>query len=112
LAGLVKELDNAVADNSASKLAAVVNLIGGDAADLKKSAEKLGADLSPKHVAIVVPNDAQNGPKSFAISPDAEVTVMLYKGKKVVANHALKPGGLKPDGVKAILADVSKLVEK
>jgi hypothetical protein len=111
LAGLVKELDKVADDNSKKKFAAVVHLLGKDAESLKKSAESLGEKQSPKHVALVVPVDNENGPKAFNVSPDAEVTVILYTNKKVAANHALAPGALNKEKVQAIVKDAEKMLE-
>jgi hypothetical protein len=111
LAGLVKELDKVAASNDKKKFAAVVHLLGKDADELKEKAKSLGEKESPKHVALVVPVDSENGPKDFKVSPDAEVTVILYNQKKVTANHALPPGALNKDKVQAIVKDAEKMLE-
>jgi hypothetical protein len=112
LASLVKKLDELIAENEDAKLSAFVNLIGPDKEILDKIAESFADDHEIKMVPIVVPVEFENGPDNFGINPDAETTVMLYTGLKVKANHALAEGKLDEDSVKAILADVPKLLEK
>lgn len=111
LAKLVGELDKTVADKADSKLAAFVNLIGDDAADLKATAEKFEKSHKTGKVAIVVPTDQPNGPDNYKLSKDADVTVIIAKDGKVAANHALKADKLDEKAIKAIVADAAKLVE-
>ncbi|MEX2120919.1 MAG: hypothetical protein WD847_15115 [Pirellulales bacterium] len=111
LVSLVKKLDTAVEKNSDKELAAFVNLVGEDREALETEAKKLGEKNKVQKVAIVVPVEFENGPENYGISPDATVTVILAAGGKVVANHAVGEDGLDEDSVKAILADVKKLVK-
>lgn len=111
LAKLVSELDKTVTDKADTKLAAFVNLIGDDAAELKTTAEKFEKSHKAGKVAIVVPEDQPNGPKDYKISKDADVTVIIAKDGKVSANHALKADKLDEKAIQAIVADAAKLVE-
>ena len=45
------------------------------------------------------------------LSPDAEVTVTIYRGGKVEASHALAKGQLNEAAIKAILADTAKILD-
>jgi hypothetical protein len=111
LAKLVTELDKTVTAKSDEKLAAFVNLIGEDAVDLKKTAEKFEKDHKAGKVAIVVPEDQPNGPDNYKLNKDADVTIIIAKDSKVVANHALKADKLDADAIKKIVADAEKAVE-
>ncbi len=111
LAKLVAELDKTVTDNADSKLAAFVNLIGDDAADLKTKAEKFEKDHKAGKIALVVPKDQPNGPENYKLNKDADVTVIIAKEGKVTANHALKADGLNAEAIKKIVADAAKTVE-
>jgi hypothetical protein len=53
-----------------------------------------------------------DGPKSYNLSKEADVTVLLYKRQKVEANHAFKKGELSEEGLESILADVPKITAK
>jgi len=111
LVALVKRLDRAVVDEADHRLAAVVNLIGRNPEELKKA----GAELAKKHelenVAFVVPQDNENGPSEFNISPDAETTLMLYRRGKVAANFAVPPGKLDEATIRAIVDAVEKMLK-
>jgi hypothetical protein len=111
LAKLVAELDKTVTEKSDAKLAAFVNLIGDDAADLKATAEKFEKSHKAGKIAIVIPQDQPNGPEGYKISKDADVTVIIAKDGKVAANHALRAESLNEKAIKAIVADAEKLVE-
>jgi hypothetical protein len=111
LAALVKELDAEVPEHSDKKLASFVNIIGSDNADdLKSAAEKFGKQHNPQHVAIVVPEDTQNGPKEFGICPTAETTVVIYRGGKVAASHAFAAGKLDSAAIDKVIADTDEIL--
>ena len=111
LAGLVKELDKTVAKNSDQKLSSFVNLLGKDPAALKTQAKDFVSKNKVENVALVVPEDNENGPAEFNINPEAEVTVVIYRGGKVVANHALSAGKLDDKATAGIIADTSKILK-
>ena len=111
LASLVKQVDTLVAEHADEKLSAFVNLIGEDRDALEADAKEFAAKNKVANIPVVVPVEFENGPDNFGINPKAEVTVMLYKGLKVQANHAFGPGQLKKKNVSDVLADVPKLLE-
>lgn len=110
LVALVKQLDQAVVDKADQKLAVLVNLIGNNPDELKKTGAELAKTNDIKNVAFVVPQDNENGPPEFNISPEAETTVMLYRRGKVAANYAVPPGKLDSATIQAIVADTSKIL--
>lgn len=107
---LVQGLDAAVKTNSKSNLRAFVNLIGKDEDALTEEAKKLAKSSKSANVPVVVPNENENGPNDYGINPDAAVTVILAGGGEVRANHAVAT--TKDLNVKAILADIKKIVKK
>jgi hypothetical protein len=109
LASLVAELDKTVAANKDKKLASFVNFLGSDADELKAKVAKFEKSAKAGSVALVIPDDQPNGPKGYKINESADVTVILAKDGKVIANHAVKSGGLDKDAVKKIVADAEKL---
>ena len=111
LASLVKKLDEALSEHRGQKLAAFVNFLGKDADALTAAAKDLAKEQAIENVALVVPADQPNGPEQYQISPDAELTVMLYKGLEVKANHVLPKDGLDEKANKAILDDLSKILD-
>ena len=56
--------------------------------------------------------DTPAGPKSYNIAKNADVTVVLYVGKKIKAVHTFKKGELGQKGVEAVLADLPKILDK
>jgi hypothetical protein len=110
LTSLVKKVDAATADNSKARLGSFVvfcnddEKLEGKLKDLAKN-EKIN-----KTVLTIV--DKKSGPSGYNISPDADVTVVMYVGRTVKANHAFKKGELKSKDVEAILADLPKILKK
>jgi len=110
LAQLTKELDQVVAKNSDKKLASFVNLLGKDEDALKKQAAEFVNGNKLENVAFVVPHDQPNGPGSYKINPEADVTVLIYREGKVVVNHTLAAGKLNDGAIKQIVADTAKIL--
>src|SRR5262249_34994860 len=50
------------------------------------------------------------GPPEYKLAKDADVTVILYAKRKVVANHAFKKGELNAKAIDTIMADVPKIL--
>ncbi len=111
LASLVKQLDTLVAEHADVKLSAFVNLIGEDRDALEADAKQVAAKHKIKSIPVVVPVEFENGPDNFGINPKADLTVMLYKGLKVQANHAYGPDQFKSKTAKEVLDDVPKLLK-
>ena len=111
LVGLLGDLDKQVASNKKAKFAAFCNLMGEDREGLEAEAKKFGEENKFENVPVVVPVEFENGPADYGINPEAEVTVIIAEGGKVVANHAVGPAGLNDDEIKEILDDVAKVVQ-
>ena len=111
LAKLLKKIEEEVAEHESDKLTSFVNMIGGDADSLKKAAAEFVKSNDLKRIAFVVPEDVKNGPADFKISPDADVTVVCYKGGTVKANHAFAKGQLDDAKIEAIVKASCALVE-
>jgi hypothetical protein len=106
LAGLLKGLDKVVADNESKDVKAFVNILGEDREKAEEAATKLGK--SSKTVPVVVPVEFEDGPKDYNVSPEADVTIIIAAGGKVVGNHAFAKGGLDEKAIEAIVADATK----
>jgi len=70
---------------------------------LKAQATKLGL----KETILATLDEA---PKKYAIDKDADVTVLVYTGAAVKANHAFRKGELDEKGIEAIVKDVGKIL--
>ncbi len=111
LAALAKQLDKHVAKNSDQKLSSFINLLGSDPAALKSEAKEFAAKNELENVALVVPDDNENGPEEFKINPEAEVTVTIYRNGKVAASHAVAAGGLTDAQIKSILEATGQILK-
>ena len=111
LAKLIKKIEEEVEEHQSEKLTSFVNMIGADAESLKKAAADFVSKHGIKKIAFVVPDDTQHGPPDFKIAPDADLTVVCYKGGQVKANHAFAKGDLSEEKLEAIVEASCKLVE-
>lgn len=107
---LTKELNAAVAANSDKQLSAFVNVLSDDKAAAEKSAKELAAGGSAK-VPVVVPIENANGPANYGINPDAEVTVLIASGKKVITTHGYAAGKFDAAALKTVLSDVQNAIK-
>jgi hypothetical protein len=107
LTDLVQRLGSEVAKHKPAKLRLIVVILSDDEA-LEERLKNLGKNQGIKnaHLALMEPD----GPKHYKLSKEADVTVVMYKRRKVEANHAFAKGKLNEAGVASILADLPKLV--
>jgi hypothetical protein len=105
LASLAKKLDAEAGKSKATK-ACILYLTDSDDAEkkVKTFAEKNGT----KKVNFGVDNP--QGPPNWKIAKDAEVTVVLYKGRKVQATHAFKKGEFDDKAVDSVVGSLPKIV--
>ena len=111
LAKLLKELDEELEEHADDKLTGFVNMIGSDAETLKKASADFVAKHGIKRLAFVVPEDTKDGPPDLKISPDADLTVICYKGGTVKANHAFAKGALSDDMIGGVVEASCSLVD-
>ena|SRR5207249_2367022 len=108
LTNLMKKLDVEVGKNKAARLRAVVVMLSEDD-KLERTLREFGNRQGIRRVSLAITPD---GPKDYKLSQQADVTVVLYKRRKVEANHAFRKGELNDKAIGRILADVSKLVSR
>jgi hypothetical protein len=111
LAKLLKKLDEEIEEHASAKLTGFVNMLGTDAESLKKDAAEFVKLHGIERIAFVVPEEAANGPADYKIAPDADVTVVCFKGGKVQANHAMAKGQLSDDKIDAIVEAACAMTE-
>lgn len=105
---LIKALEaSAVKNEKAEMCTFTVFLTADDKAEAKLKAQ---ADEA-KFKKMVLSIESPEGPAKYNIAKDADVTVLLYKERKVEANHAFEKGKLTDADVEKIVADVSKIVK-
>lgn len=87
-------------------MAAAVIFLSDDES-MKEQIEKFKESNDVKHVSLAL--DGAKGPDAYKLDTKAEVTAVLYKGKKVKVNHAFESFTTKD--VETVTADLSKIME-
>lgn len=109
LASLVKQIDQAISDNSSKQLASFVVLLTDDPDDAEKQLKHFAAEHGIKKVPLTI-YDGVAGPRSYKIAKDADVTVNIWRGQKVKANHAFAKGELNEQAVAQVVAATAKVL--
>lgn len=109
MASLVKAVDEKIAANDNLKAFVVVLTDDGDkTGDALKA---LAKDKAVKNVPLTM-METLSGPPAYKVAKDAEVTVLMWKGTEVKANHAFAPGTLDDAGIQSVLDDLPKILGK
>jgi len=103
LGKLVAGLDKAVADHKAAGLRAWVTFLSDDQTAFDPKIVEWAKKYAVRGVPLGVFENV-DGPPSYRLSRDADVTVLLFVNRKVVSNFALREGELTEERV----ADVFK----
>jgi hypothetical protein len=106
---LLAKIDAATAKHRAHDMGSFAVFLDDDeqlAARLKQTAEKQSLQQ------IVLATDSPAGPDGFKLAAEAEVTVVLYREHKVIANHAFRKAELNDDRIEKILADIPRIVKE
>jgi hypothetical protein len=109
LTTLTRKLEAEVARNRPARLRAVVVVLS-DEEGLEEKLEALAEKEGIRNVSLAVMKPG--GPKHYKLSPAADVTVVLYRASKVVANHAFKQGQFDEKAVGVILREVPRIVAR
>ena len=100
LTSLVKKIDSAKGINS-------FVIFMSDDEKIKDAAVKLADTEKIKNTIFAIDN--ASGPQGYKIHKDAEITVMLYTGGEVKANHAYRKAEFDAKAVEAIVKDLPKI---
>jgi len=60
---------------------------------------------------VVLAIESAEGPEKYGISKDADVTVVIYKDRTVVANHSFAKGKLTEKDTEKVVADIAKMMK-
>ncbi len=105
---LIKQIDAATVKNGEAKMGSFVVFLTDDKdmeTKLKDVADKNGL----KKCVLSIDNPA--GPKGYNVAETAEVTVVLYKDRKVEANHSFGKGELNGKSIANVIDDVKKITK-
>ena len=109
LGRLVRRLDQAVDRHKAAGLRAWVTFLSEDQPGLDPRVVDWGRKHAIRTVPLGVFEDA-DGPPSYRLARDADVTVLLFVKNKVVANFAFRDGELTEERAAEVLKSLPKLV--
>ena len=104
---LIASVEEATAKNAKAELNSFV-VFCSDSDKLEGKLKELAEKAKLKNVVLSI--ESAEGPEKYNIAKDADVTVVLYSGFKVKANHSFKKGELKTEAVEKIVADVKKIL--
>ena len=108
LAKLVRGLDRALADHKKAELRAWVTFLQEDQNTFDAEVVRWARKHAVRSVPLGVFEDL-DGPPSYRLARDADVTVLLYVKQKVVVNAAFRAGELSDAKVKEVLGWVPKI---
>ena len=107
LAKLVKKIDDATVKNKDKSMGSFVVFLS-DKDGLDKELASMAEKAKIQKTVLSIDNPA--GPKAYNVAKDADITVVLYTDRKVIANHAFKKGELKDADIEKILAEVPMIL--
>jgi len=105
---LIKELDATTAKNKSADMGSCV-IFCSDAKELEKHLKTLVEKEKVQNCILAIDNPA--GPEDYNIAKDADVTVLVYKERKVTANLAFKKGEMKDKDIQTVIAEVAKITK-
>ena len=108
LTSLVKKIDEATAKNNDASMGSFVVFLSDDEG-LEKKLKDLAKTEKIKDTVLTIDNPA--GPRGYEIAKDADVTVVLYKGRVVKANYTFKKGEMKDKDVEKVIEDLPKILK-
>jgi hypothetical protein len=111
LARLHARINQAVIDHKKSDLRAWTTFLSDNQPALEPKLVEWARRHGLSNIAIGVFEDL-DGPPSYRLSREADVTVLLSVNQKVVANFAFRQGELNDEKIKAIVEAFPKIVGK
>jgi ABC-type sugar transport system substrate-binding protein len=109
LTSLVKKIDDATVANKAKRMGSFVVFLTDDEDKTQKQLKAIGKAQGLKSC-VLATVDSPAGPKGYNIAKEADVTVVLYVGRKVQANYAFKKGELKSSDIEKIVGDIKLII--
>lgn len=110
LTSLVKKLDSEVANNTDKKLKSFVVFLTDDSEAMESKLKDLAEKEKIKNVPLTV-YEGIAGPESYKIDSSAAVTVLMWQGLNVKANHAFKKDQVNKDTAATVIKDLPKILK-
>jgi hypothetical protein len=105
---LITKLDACVEANSDAKMGSFF-VFCSDAEGLENRLKNVAKEAGLKKVILSIDNPA--GPTDYNVNKDADVTVILYKKRKCVANFAFKKGEFTEKSIDKVLDAVPQITK-
>ncbi len=105
---LIKKVDQATAKHKDADMGSFVVFLNEDKG-LQDQLKSVARDQDLKQLVLSTWDDAV-GPTKYRVNKNADVTVVLYTGLVVKANHAFTKGELSDKDVDGIVGEVSKIL--
>jgi hypothetical protein len=102
LGQLAHGLDEVAADQQGARMRAWITFLNEDQSRFDPKVVRWGQEHAIKNLPLGVFEDA-SGPPSYRLAADADVTVLLFARRQIVANFAFRNGELKPRDIAEIL---------
>ncbi|HTU92572.1 MAG TPA: hypothetical protein VMF69_20995 [Gemmataceae bacterium] len=109
VAQLLKKIDTATAMSKESGLGSFA-VVCSDAASMDQQLKAIAQQLGIQKTILTLYK--AGGPEKYRLSPEADVTVLLYNHLTVKANHAFKNAELTEAATNAIFADLAKMLSE
>jgi len=109
LGKLISKLDKEMSDHKKADLRGWVTFLSNDQLTLDPQVTEWAKKYAIRHMPLGV-FESENGPPSYRLSRDAEVTVLLFVKHKVVANFALRSGELNDEKMAEIVKSLPKIL--
>ena len=111
LGKLAAGLDKALAANKAKDLRGWTTILNEDHSKIDAAVVAWAKKHAVRTLPVGVFEDVE-GPPSYRLHNDADITVLLFVKQKVVVNHAFRAGELTDAKIKAILEELPKIMGK
>jgi len=106
LGKLLNKVDEALKDQPADGMRAWMTILGEE--HTLDAVGKWGKEHAVTNIPIGVFDDI-DGPPTYRLAREAEVTIVLYVKQKVVANFAFRAGELNTESIAKVMEAVTKL---
>ncbi len=107
---LLRQLDQALVEHRQAELRAWATFLSDDEPKLHPKLTDWARKHGLTNLSVGIFEDA-DGPPTYRLSREADVTVLLAVRQKVVANFAFRAGELTEDHIREILAAVPRLLD-
>lgn len=107
---LLRQLDQALVEHRQAELRAWATFLSDDEPKLHPKLTEWAKKLGLTNLSVGIFEDA-DGPPTYRLNREADVTVLLAVRQKVVANFAFRAGELTEEHIREILAAVPKLLD-